>query len=82
LAHFSGIGKGVGALGLLIGIGVPLIGIAAAAGLTPFSVGASPISERVTTRLAAACQLCTFWSFWQHSCSVCTVESQWYKTST
>jgi hypothetical protein len=40
LAHFSGIGKGVGALGLLIGIGVPLIGIAAAAGLTPFSVGA------------------------------------------
>jgi hypothetical protein len=35
-----GVLKAAGALGLLIGIGVPLIGIAAAAGLTLFFVGA------------------------------------------
>jgi DoxX-like family len=35
-----GILKAVGALGLLVGIGVPLIGIAAAAGLVLFFIGA------------------------------------------
>jgi hypothetical protein len=35
-----GILKGAGALGLLVGIGVPLIGTAAAAGLILFFVGA------------------------------------------
>jgi DoxX-like family len=35
-----GVLKAAGALGLLIGIGVPLIGIAAAAGLTLFFIGA------------------------------------------
>jgi DoxX-like protein len=35
-----GLLKAAGALGLLIGIGVPLIGIAAAAGLTLFFIGA------------------------------------------
>jgi hypothetical protein len=35
-----GILKAVGALGLLVGIGVPLIGVAAAAGLVLFFIGA------------------------------------------
>lgn len=35
-----GILKAAGALGLLVGIGMPLIGIAAAAGLTVFFIGA------------------------------------------
>ena len=35
-----GILKAAGAVGLLIGIGVPLVGIAAASGLTLFFVGA------------------------------------------
>jgi hypothetical protein len=35
-----GVLKAVGALGLLVGIGLPLIGIAAAIGLTLFFVGA------------------------------------------
>jgi hypothetical protein len=35
-----GVLKGAGALGLLVGIAVPLIGIAAAAGLTVFFIGA------------------------------------------
>ena len=38
--------KGAGALGLLVGIGVPLIGIAAAVGLVLFFVGAITVVIR------------------------------------
>jgi hypothetical protein len=38
--------KGAGALGLLVGIGVPLIGVAAAVGLVLFFVGAIAVVVR------------------------------------
>jgi DoxX-like family len=42
-----GVLKGAGALGLLVGIGIPLIGVAAAVGLVLFFIGA------ITTALRA-----------------------------
>jgi DoxX-like family len=49
--NMLGILKAAGALRLLIGIGVPLIGVAAAVGLVVFFVGASsPTFAHATTR--------------------------------
>jgi hypothetical protein len=45
-----GILKAVGALGLLVGIGIPIVGTAAAAGLTLFFVGAIVTHLRVHDR--------------------------------
>lgn len=55
-----GLLKTAGALGLLIGLGVPLIGTAAAVGLVLFFVGAlSPIYAHTSTDSGSYRQLCS-----------------------
>ncbi len=65
-----GVLKAAGALGLLIGLGVPLIGIVATGGLTLFFIAAVITHLRARdSPLETACRSCSLWSSWLHSFS-------------